>query len=234
AGRPEVCVGLCVERSPEMVVAILGILKAGGAYVPLDPSYPPERLAFMLEDTAAPVLVIRERLAQRLAIPPPSLSGLRLVSPESDRPTLSHYSPENPSPAATAENLAYVTYTSGSTGRPKGVSVVHRGVVRLVRGTDYAELSAGEVFLQFAPIAFDASTLEIWGALLNGGRLVIFPPHTPSLQELGRTLERHRVTTLWLTAGLFHQMVDENLTGLGLVRPLPTAGDVLSARHLRS
>ncbi|MCP4657718.1 MAG: amino acid adenylation domain-containing protein, partial [bacterium] len=234
AGPPEVCVGLCVERSPEMVVAILGILKAGGAYVPLDPSYPSERLAFMLEDTATPVLVIRERLAQRLAIPPPTLSGLRLVSPEGDRPTLSHYSAENPSRAATAENLAYVTYTSGSTGRPKGVSVVHRGVVRLVRGTNYAELSAGEVFLQFAPISFDASTLEIWGALLNGGRLVVFPPHTPSLQELGRTLERHRVTTLWLTAGLFHQVVDENLTELGGVRQLLAGGDVLSARHVRS
>ncbi|MCP4657026.1 MAG: AMP-binding protein, partial [bacterium] len=235
---PEVCVGLCVERSLEMVVAILGILKAGGVFVPLDPSYPAERLAFMLEDLRTPdgraaVLVVQERLAEELAIPPSVRSELRLVRLQSDGPTISEYSPENPRPEVTAENLAYVMYTSGSTGRPKGVGAVHRGVVRLVRETDYARLNAAEVFAQFAPISFDASTLEIWGALLNGGRLVVFPAYTPTLQELGAVLERHRVTTLWLTAGLFHQMVDENLEGLSRVRQLLAGGDVLSARHVR-
>ncbi|MCP4657568.1 MAG: amino acid adenylation domain-containing protein, partial [bacterium] len=231
ASRPEVCVGLCAERSPEMVVAILGILKAGGAYLPLDPSYPAERLAFMLEDACSPVLVAQERLMDRLAIPPALLETLRLVHPESAAPPCGRA--DNPPPAATADNLAYVMYTSGSTGRSKGVGVVHRGVVRLVQDASYATLDAGEVFLQFAPISFDASTLEIWGALLNGGRLVVFPPHTPSLQELGTVLLSHRVSTLWLTAGLFHQVVDDNLAALAGVRQLLAGGDVLSARHVR-
>ncbi|MCP4663324.1 MAG: AMP-binding protein, partial [bacterium] len=171
SAAPELCVGLCVERSLEMVVAILGILKAGGVYVPLDPTYPAERLAFMLEDLCSPdgraaVLVVQERLAEKLAIPASVLSELRLVRLESDESAISEYSPENPRPEVTAENLAYVMYTSGSTGRPKGVGAVHRGLVRLVKETDYARLNAGEVFLQFAPISFDASTLEIWGALV--------------------------------------------------------------------
>ncbi|MCP4657978.1 MAG: AMP-binding protein [bacterium] len=130
---PEACVGLCVERSVEMVVAILGILKAGGAYVPLDPSLPGERLAFMLEDVRSPdgrasVLVVRERLAPRLPISDAS-PEIRRVHPEKD--SLSGYGAQNPSRAGTAENLAYVMYTSGSTGRPKGVRIVHRGVPSL-------------------------------------------------------------------------------------------------------
>src|SRR5205085_220586 len=103
------------------------------------------------------------------------------------------------------ESLAYVMYTSGSTGRPKGVCIPHRGVVRLVKGSRFIEMGARESFLQLAPISFDASTLELWGSLLHGGRLVIFPPHQPSLEELGQALVRHRVTTLWLTAALFEQ-----------------------------
>src|SRR5581483_11356254 len=106
----------------------------------------------------------------------------------------------------TPDSLAYVSYTSGSTGQPKGVCIPHRGVVRLVKNTDYARFGPEEVFLQFAPIAFDASTLEIWGALLNGARLVVFPPGRVSLAELGEFIEREGITTLWLTAGLFHQM----------------------------
>src|SRR5439155_19170088 len=120
----------------------------------------------------------------------------------------------NPVSGVTAESPAYVSYTSGSTGRPKGVCVPHRGVVRLVKETNFARLDAGEVFLQLAPVAFDASTLEIWGALLNGARLVVFPPRTPSLAELGEFIQRQRVTTLWLTSGLFNQMVEEQLDAM--------------------
>ncbi|MCP4655225.1 MAG: amino acid adenylation domain-containing protein, partial [bacterium] len=226
---PETRVALCIERSLEMVVGILGILKAGGAYVPLDPSYPSERLALMLGDAGISVLLLDARFSERLAI----LPELRLFCLRSDQPAISRHSEENPSSTAAAESLAYVMFTSGSTGLPKGICVVHRAVVRLVRGADYARLDDREVFLQLAPISFDASTLEIWAALLNGGRLVVFPPHTPSLQELGKAVEGHRVTTLWLTAGLFHQMGDETLTGLGAVRQLLAGGDVLSAGHVR-
>ncbi|MCP4658739.1 MAG: amino acid adenylation domain-containing protein, partial [bacterium] len=229
---PDVCVGMCVERSVEMLVAILGILKAGGAYVPLDPSYPAERLAFMVEDIGTPVLVAGAGLLERLPAAAAS-AQLRCIRLDAERAALAGTSPENPTRTAAAQNLAYVMYTSGSTGRPKGVSVVHRGVVRLVRETNYAALSAREVLLQFAPISFDASTLEIWGALLNGGRLVVLPPQMPSLLELGRLLRRHRVTTLWITTGLFHKMVDEELAALGSVRQILTGGEVLSAARAR-
>ena len=113
-------------------------------------------------------------------------------------------------------------YTSGSLGTPKGVEIPHRGVVRLLCGTNYASLTADEVFLQLAPLAFDASTFEIWGALLHGARLVLMPPDQFTLEEIGRAIRNYKITTLWLTAGLFHLMVEERVSDL---KPAPaTAG----------
>jgi non-ribosomal peptide synthetase component F len=162
----EVPVGICLDRSPEMIVGLLGILKAGGAYVPLDPSYPKQRLAFMLGDTRAPVLLTRRRLLA--ALPD---HGARVVALDGEWPTIRRQSEDAPVKQGAPENLAYVMYTSGSTGQPKGVSVPHRAVVRLVKNIDCARLNADEVFLQLAPLSFDASTFEIWGSLLNGARL---------------------------------------------------------------
>lgn len=224
----EVLVGIYVERSIEIVVGLLGILKAGGAYVPLDPNYPQERLNFMLEDTQIQVLLTQQQLVESL----PKHQG-RIVCLDTDWEAITPHSEQNPNSRLTPENLAYVMYTSGSTGRPKGVSVIHRGVVRLVKGSHYANLSAEEVFLQLAPISFDASTFEIWGCLLNGARLVIMPAHTPSLKELGQAIEQYQVTTLWLTSGLFHLMVDERLEDLKHIRQLLVGGDVLSISHVQ-
>jgi amino acid adenylation domain len=223
---PEGLVGICMERSVEMVVGLLGILKAGGAYVPLDPAYPEERLAFMLEDAQVPVLLTQERLGATL---PKTTAQVFCLDREWER---LRQAPEcNPPSSVSPEDLAYMIYTSGSTGRPKGVSVIHRGVVRLVKETNYADLTAEEVFLQLAPLSFDACTFEIWGCLLNGAQLVVMPPHTPSLEELGQAIYRYYVTTLWLTAGLFHLMVDEQLDDLKSVRQLLAGGDVLSVPH---
>ncbi len=226
--RPDVLVGLCLERSIELIVSLVAILKAGGAYVSLDPAYPKERLVFMLEDITAPVLITQRNLRDKL----PANDAFVICL---DAPTEGGRAP-SPAPAAsgvlTSKNLAYVSYTSGSTGRPKGVCIPHRGVVRLVKNTDFARFGRDEVFLQFAPIAFDASTLEIWGALLNGGRLVVVPPGPCSLAELGSVIEKRGVTTLWLTAGLFHQMVEEQLDSLQNVRQLLAGGDVLSVPHV--
>jgi amino acid adenylation domain-containing protein len=226
--EPEVLVGICLERSVEMVVGCLSILKAGGAYVPLDPTYPSERLAFMLEDTQTPILLSQQRLVEGL----PN-HGAKVVCLDTDWKAIAQQSQDNPASCITADNLAYVMYTSGSTGTPKGVSVIHRGVVRLVKGNNYVSLSPEEVFLQLAPISFDASTFEIWGSLLNGARLVVMPAHIPSLQELGQALRQYQVTTLWLTAGLFHLMVDEQIEDLKSVRQLLAGGDVLSVSHVK-
>ena len=131
-------------------------------------------------------------------------------------------------------SLAYVLYTSGSTGTPKGVEVSHRAVVRLVRDTAYAAFGPGEVFLQLSPMSFDLATFEIWGPLLNGGRLALLPPGPFTVADLYAAVERHRVTTLWLTSGLFHLAVEEGLAPLGGLRQLVAGGDVLSRPHVRA
>ncbi|MBD2208300.1 non-ribosomal peptide synthetase [Nostoc linckia FACHB-104] len=223
----EVLVGICVERSIEMVVGLLAILKAGGAFVPLDPAYPQERLAFMLSDTNVSVLLTQKDLVTKLPT-----HNASVICLDKNWDAIFQNSQENLTTNVTAENLAYVMYTSGSTGTPKGVCVIHRGVVRLVKETNYAQLTDKEVILQLAPISFDASTLEIWGCLLNGGKLVICPPHTPSLEELGQIIQQNHVTTLWLTAGLFHLIVDENIDALKSLRQLLAGGDVLSVTHV--
>ena len=225
---PEVPVGICVQRSFEMLVGLLGILKAGGVYVPLDPELPLERLSFIIQDSQLAVLLTQEHLLDLL----PSFWG-QITCLDSEWDTIATLSDSNPVNACVADNLAYVIYTSGSTGQPKGTGVPHRAVVRLVKQTNYFDLIDREVFLQLAPLAFDASTFEIWGSLLNGARLAIAPPQSPSLAELAATIKRHQVSTLWLTAGLFHLMVDEHLEDLKGVRQLLAGGDVLAPGHVR-
>ncbi len=239
-------VAVCLERSLDMVVTLLGILKAGAAYLPLDPSHPRDRTRLMLEDAGVRIAVTQERfvsLFQDLHVAPaestksfaergqnPSSHAFqipRLMCVDLDRDAIDKESTVDPSGDLAATDLAYISFTSGSTGRPKGVCVPHRAIVRLVKNTDYADLTAREIFLQLAPLAFDASTFEIWAPLLNGGRLVIFPPHAPSLSELGEFVEARGISTLWLTAGLFQQMIEEQSSRLRGVRQLLAGGDVL-------
>jgi amino acid adenylation domain-containing protein len=224
----DVPVGVCMERSAEMIIALLAVLKAGGAYVPLDPTYPTERRALMIEDTVMPVILTdtENRCASA------SLTGPKQHLLCIDAEDFADADEPNLTSEVRAGDLAYVMYTSGSTGAPKGVAVTHRGVVRLVKETDYASFSE-ETFLHLAPLSFDASTFEIWGALLNGGKLVVMSPAQPSLQEIGSAIREHGVTTLWLTAGLFNAMVDERLHDLRPLRQLLAGGDVLSVSHVR-
>ncbi|HEU4964844.1 MAG TPA: amino acid adenylation domain-containing protein [Bacilli bacterium] len=223
----ETPVALFLERSVELIVSLLAILKAGGAYLPLDPDNPPERLQFQLEDVEPPVLVTQRSLQDRC----PSFSG-RLLCLEELGSELARQNADNLDPLSAADGLSHIIYTSGSTGRPKGVAIPHRGVVRLVTGQDSLTFAESDVWLQFAPISFDASTFEIWGSLLNGAKLVIFPPYKPSLEELGETVREAGVTTLFLTAGLFHQMIEQRLGDLHGVRHLLSGGDVLSVAHV--
>ncbi|MEW5983050.1 MAG: amino acid adenylation domain-containing protein [Acidobacteriota bacterium] len=223
----ETLVGICVDRSVDLVVGLLGILKAGGAYVPLDPTYPVERLRGMIADTGLRVVLTQQSL--RHALP---LESGEVICVDADWPHIAASSAENAQSAAGPEHLAYVMFTSGSTGRPKGVEIRQKSVVRLVRNTNYASFDATDVILQFAPVSFDASTLEIWGALLNGGCVALMPPGLASLAEFETYLTRYGVTTLWLTAGLFHQIVDEQPTALSSLRQLLAGGDVLSVPHV--
>ncbi|HEX6908789.1 MAG TPA: amino acid adenylation domain-containing protein [Longimicrobium sp.] len=185
-------------------------------------------MAFMLEDTAVPVLVTESALAGRL----PAHSG-RVVSVDDDAAAIAA-EPADPLPnEAGADSVLYVMYTSGSTGRPKGIEVPHRAVARLVRGQDFISIDRSDVFLHLAPASFDAATLELWGPLLNGATLAIHPAGQPSVESIERALAQHGVTTLWLTAGLFHLVVEERIQALAGVRQLLAGGDVLSVPHVR-
>jgi amino acid adenylation domain-containing protein len=223
---PEVVVGITTERSLAAMVALVAILAAGGAYLPLDPTYPAPRLRLMVRTAGAALVLAGETL--RAALGELEGEGLRLLSLAGEPATPAGAPGGPPARGPSAESLACVMYTSGSTGRPKAVGVTQVGVVRLV----HQRLGPREVLLQLAPLAFDASTFENWGALLNGARLVLMPPEIPSLAQLGRTLREQQVTTLWLTAGLFHRMTDEHPAGLGGVARLVAGGEALSPSHV--
>ena len=204
---PDVLVALCFERSIEMVIAIVGALKAGGAYVPLDPQYPTERLAYILEDTQAPVLLTHESLLDRL--PPHQAVVLCVGSDVEDGERRLEPPPSQSRP----EDLAYVIYTSGSTGRPKGVQVEHRNVARLFSATDpWFKFSPADTWLLFHSYAFDFSVWELWGPLLHGGRLVVCPYWTTrSPQLLAELLVDERVTVMNATPSLFLTALDDLL-----------------------
>jgi amino acid adenylation domain-containing protein len=225
---PDVLVGICMDRSLQLLVALLGILKAGGAYVALDRTHPRQRLSLILKDIKAPVLLTQQGLAAQLPA-----HEARVVCLDAEWETIATYSDANPQSQARADNLAHVMYTSGSSGVAKGVCLIHRGVVRLVKATNYVNLSPEEVLLQLFPISFDASTFEIWGSLLNGGRLVLMPARMPTIDEIGEAVRCRGVTTLLLTAALFQLLVDANLENLRGLRQLISGGDVIPVAQVR-
>ncbi|HSF38968.1 MAG TPA: amino acid adenylation domain-containing protein [Thermoanaerobaculia bacterium] len=218
---PEVPVCLCLDRSLEMVVALLAVLKAGGAYVPLDPAYPAERLAFLLEDAgrgvARPLLVGRSRELSALSAGLPG-SGLRVLDLDADRERIAAESADRPAVDVCGGNLAYIIYTSGSTGRPKGVPVSHANVVRLLTATEpWFAFDEHDVWTLFHSCAFDFSVWEIWGALAYGGRLVVVPRSVSRAPEkLYELLSTEGVTVLNQTPSVFRQVVLADATD-----PLP-------------
>lgn len=225
---PERLVAVCLDRSAELVIALLAILKAGGAYLPLDPAWPDQRLSALLADAGSSLLITSAAFRSRRWG-----DGVQTLVPEDPALAVSGFPGNDLALEQVPGGLAYVLFTSGSTGTPKGVAVEHRSIVRLVFGWDGLAIVPGDRVLQLAPAAFDAATYEIWGALLQGARLVLAPPGPPSLRDLAGWLVSWRISVLWLTAALFHAMVDEQLESLCHVRTVLAGGDVLSAAHVR-
>lgn len=232
---PEVLVGLYLDRSTDLIVAILGILKAGGAYLPLDPAYPKERLAFMLSDSRAPVLVTQRSRVSDLPETP-----VKQVCIDGDLKWIEQEGGENPNSGVEPGNLAYVIYTSGSTGKPKGAQIVHANVTRLFAETrPWYRFDEHDVWTMFHSFAFDFSVWEIWGALLYGGRLVVVPfeiSRDPA--AFYRLLADEKVTVLNQTPSAFSQLIrveDDSDSRRPLqLRWVIFGGEKLDPRNLKS
>ncbi len=225
--RPEVLVGLCMERSLDLIVGILGVLKAGGAYVPLDPSYPAQRLVFMLADTQAPVLLTQAPLLDRLPD-----NAAHILCLDRDWQTIAAQADSNPPCHATAENLAYIIYTSGSTGTPKGVMMPHRPICNLTWWQmRTSAVLPGTRTLQLAPAGFDVSVQEIFSTLCAGGTLVLLSDRARRDPiELLEVIENASVARLFLTFSALQQLAEAALArqrAPSNLREVMTAGEQL-------
>ncbi|MGV9678261.1 amino acid adenylation domain-containing protein [Nocardia sp. NPDC003482] len=219
---PGALVGVCLDRGLEAIVAILAVLRSGAGYLPLDPEYPLPRLEFMLADTGV-TAVVSTRAAR------PGLTGVDwILLDDTTEDGAPQPLPDHTDPDA----VAYVMYTSGSTGTPKGVAVEHRSVIRLVWNADYADLGPRTVMLHAAPLTFDATTFEIWGPLLHGGRLVVSGERIPTVAGLRELFARNEITTAWLTSALFNSIVDADPAVLAGLRELLVGGEALSREHI--
>ncbi|MDF2882509.1 MAG: non-ribosomal peptide synthetase, partial [Clostridiaceae bacterium] len=218
-------VGVMMESGFEGIASILGVLKAGGAYLPIDVDYPKERVRYMLEDSRANIVLTKKHLSEKLGF----VENKLLV--DSDEILMEDGS--NLDCVNKATDLIYIIYTSGSTGKPKGVAVEHRNVVRLVKNTNFIKFDEQDRMLQTSTIVFDASTLEIWGSLLNGMRLYLTNKETIlSAERLSEIIKEEKITTMWLTAPLFRQIAEEKPdTFLGL-KYLLSGGDILPVNQI--
>lgn len=231
--RPEVCVGIYMTRSLEMVIAVLGVLKAGGAYVPLEPTFPVERLTFMLHETQAPIVLTQHHLRQQLLAQP--MQTAQIICLDSDWPTIAQADSCTPEYPATSINLAYVIYTSGSTGKPKGVQVEHRGLTNyLCWALEAYAVAQGQGSLLHSSLASDLTVTSLFAPLLVGQRLVLLP-ETQGLDALGEALYRSqdlslvKVTPAHLLL-LAEQLATRHVTGR--TRALIIGGEALLQEHL--
>ncbi|MFB2880042.1 non-ribosomal peptide synthetase [Floridanema aerugineum] len=226
--KPEVRVGICVERSLLMVIGILGILKAGGAYIPLDPAFPSERLQFMMEDAQITILITQSHLQEKLAI-----NDKTVVKLDSDWEIIAQQTQDNLRKEVNPENLAYIIYTSGTTGNPKGSEVPHRSFMGFMFGVDYIQLDAEQIWLQHSSISWDALTLELWTPLLYGGRCVLYPGKIPTPEDLSKIILEQNVNTLFLTTVFFNYIIDTIPEALLGIKQLLFGGEFVCVSHVR-
>ncbi|MSO00265.1 non-ribosomal peptide synthetase [Bacillus paralicheniformis] len=222
-------VALLFRRSPEMVIAIFAVLKAGGAYLPIDPEYPEARIQYMLEDSGAVCMLTQEELAEQAA----SLSfhqNTILI----DDPAVSAESGRNLEIAAGPDDLAYIMYTSGTTGKPKGNLTTHANITRVVKETNYISLSEKDTLLSLSNYAFDGFTFDVYGALLNGAKLVVADQATIlHIGKLTETIQKENITVMFVTTALFNLLVDAGTEWMKGIRKVLFGGERSSVSHVK-
>ena len=220
---PDDYVAIMSERSTLMIIGIYGIIKAGGAYVAIDPTYPKDRINYILED-CEPKVVLTHQTEVETLIPVVDLGAVALWEGVC----------ENPVYLNKAEDLIYLIYTSGTTGKPKGVMIEHKSVIRLVKSTNYINLDEETVILQTGAMSFDASTFEIWGTFLNGGKLVLADrEEITDAKKLKMALEENAINTMWMTSTLFNQLIQMNETLFDGLKYVLIGGERLSVDHVK-
>jgi len=220
---PGDAIGIITARHPDTLAALIAILGLGAHYVPLDPHYPSARLELLCHDAGV------KRIFSAVDPDTPLPAKLLRLAEDPTGPLPVPHDAVQPTP----ETPAYVMFTSGSTGQPKGVVVPHRAIMRLVDAPDFMSLDADTTFLWLAPLGFDASTLEIWGPLLNGGCCVVYPEtQLPTAASIRDVVAATRVNAMWLTASLFNSLIDCDPHCLSGVATVLTGGEALSVAHV--
>ncbi len=226
--KAETMVPICIDRSLDMMVGIIGILKAGGAYVPIDPEYPEERIKFMLEDTKASVILTSANNRSKLPE-----SGSDVIEIDADWLLISNEPDSDPKRTTGPDSLANVIYTSGSTGKPKGAMVTQRNVVSLVKGIKYVALSKGDILLATGSPSFDATTFEYWSMLLNGGKLILCnESRLLNSKLLKEEIVDKGVNIMWFTSSWFNQLVDNDISVFKGLKTIIVGGEKLSEYHI--
>ncbi|QUI24146.1 amino acid adenylation domain-containing protein [Vallitalea pronyensis] len=224
--KPDCIVGIMVERSIEMMVGIMGILKAGGAYLPIDPGYPGERISYMLEDSGTSIVLTasEEKIQSEIDLTIINIKDVDIYGVEkSNLETIN-----NP------EDLAYIIYTSGSTGKPKGNETIHYNVNRVVKNTNYINILPEDTLLQLSNYAFDGSVFDIFGALLNGAKLIlIHKEKVLNINELGHTIIEKGVSVFFITTALFNTLIDNNIECFKNIRKVLFGGERISVSHAK-
>ncbi|TKI55482.1 amino acid adenylation domain-containing protein [Brevibacillus antibioticus] len=235
--QPDELIGLFTERSPTMIAGIFGILKAGVAYVPLDPRTPPERLGMILSDAKPKMVLIQREMLEKWREVEGGIEHEEIFQVLVLEDLLAATNPEwnhNPLRTCQPDHLAYVMYTSGSTGKPKGILTQHFNVTRVIKTTNYIEITSDDTILQLSNFAFDGSTFDIFGALLNGAKLVLLDHETLlNMTGLLSQIKEQGVTIFFVTTALFNTLVDHNIESFSGVRKVLFGGERVSLRHVQ-
>lgn len=222
-------IGFCLPRSMNAIICMIAILKLGCAYLPLQERGPSQYNNYLIQDSELRIVLTNFKLAGQVGM----VSSTKILFLDEILPIIDRYPSESLPLVQDPDLLACVLYTSGSSGEPKGVEVRHRGILRLLFGVSYFNFHTETSLLQLSPLSFDASSFEIWGALLYGLRLVVVPGDPPTLNTLDQFITRYGITSIWLTSSLFNAIIDEKPQILLPIHQLIVGGEALSVEHIR-